>query len=404
MHNRLEKQNMEYISTKDASAKWGISTTRITILANEGRIPGAHRLGKSWLIPANAVKPVELKANHSGLSKKNAPDKTIDFSFPMYHFRPDWSYIKETQLSEQQQQLLLAESAVLECRFADAYPLLESILQAPDDIVTEIGSLWNAGICCLGLDKTEDFSKIYLRLQMLLANDFSHRDDLVIILDILKTFIETLDSITYYDIHKANIHDQCLPLLCLQNGYSILSNEIMNPGTADTNLLELNLRLLETTSSIIVTQIMHCFLVGIYYLRQDRESAERHAKLALEIAFENKYYFPIVIYYKSFSPIMSSVLAQYPDEFQKHCHKLISQYDKNFDAFLSSIEEHDVISKLTDVDYPYIYAVLMDLPNSAIADKLGISQRTVKRRLDAICEKLEVTSKKDLKEYLHRYL
>ena len=30
---------MEYISTKEASAKWGISTTRITILANEGRIP-----------------------------------------------------------------------------------------------------------------------------------------------------------------------------------------------------------------------------------------------------------------------------------------------------------------------------------------------------------------------------
>lgn len=61
---------MEYMTTKEASAKWGISTSRITILANEGRIPGAQRFGRSWLIPFSAPKPPELKPDRSGSVRK----------------------------------------------------------------------------------------------------------------------------------------------------------------------------------------------------------------------------------------------------------------------------------------------------------------------------------------------
>ena len=64
--------------------------------------------------------------------------------------------------------------------------LLKSILEAPEDKLTEIGCLWNAGLCCAALNKPQCFSKIYLRLQMLLAEDFPHRDDLTITIDILK--------------------------------------------------------------------------------------------------------------------------------------------------------------------------------------------------------------------------
>lgn len=247
---------MEYITTKDAAAKWGISTSRITILANEGRIPGAQRLGRSWLIPANATKPSKLIANHSKSNKKDVTNekkvkelkkerdmKEIDnFSFPLYHFRPDYKSLKKAQLTKQQQSLLLAEAAILECHFADAYLLLESILRAPKDIVTEIGCLWNAGICCIALNKPDDFSKIYLRLQMLLSKDFPHRNDLMIILDALNTYVETVVSASKSTTINLDVHDQCLPMVCLLTGYMHLSKEAMKIGAADTNLLEFNLR------------------------------------------------------------------------------------------------------------------------------------------------------------------
>ena len=50
---------MKYLSTKDASEKWGIGQRRIQILCAKDRIPGASLVGNTWIIPENAEKPKE---------------------------------------------------------------------------------------------------------------------------------------------------------------------------------------------------------------------------------------------------------------------------------------------------------------------------------------------------------
>lgn len=48
---------IDYISITKASEKWEISTRRIRILCNEGRIPGEYKENAYWAIPKDAVKP-----------------------------------------------------------------------------------------------------------------------------------------------------------------------------------------------------------------------------------------------------------------------------------------------------------------------------------------------------------
>lgn len=391
---------MEYITTKEASAKWGISTTRITVLANEGRIPGAQRIGRSWLIPVGATKPAKLKANRSAVPKKDMNK----FKFPVYHLRPYWHDTKKDELSEQERSLFLAETAAFECRFQDAYPILESILKAPDDINIEIGALWSAGVCCIGMNKLDDFSKIILRLEIILSDDIPHRDDYVIILDCLKTYTNTMSSIARSASCKMDVHEESLPLTCMLMGYAQMTKEVMESGSAEISLLELNLRFLETTRSVIAVEMMHCYLLGIYFMRQNMKEAERHAEAAVKIAYENKLYFPIVSFYRYNRQIFSSALERYPKEFQSLCRNLGMQYEKNFTAFYASINKYAVISKLSDMDYFYAFATLTGLSNTVIADKLGVSPQTVKRRFSKMCEKLGVSTKKELKDHLHNYM
>ena len=45
---------MEYLTATEISKKWNISTRRIGVLCTEGRIPGAEKKGKMWLIPEAA--------------------------------------------------------------------------------------------------------------------------------------------------------------------------------------------------------------------------------------------------------------------------------------------------------------------------------------------------------------
>lgn len=53
---------MQYMTVKQASEQWGISDRRIRLLCAEGRIEGVVRDGRSYLIPADALKPIDRRS------------------------------------------------------------------------------------------------------------------------------------------------------------------------------------------------------------------------------------------------------------------------------------------------------------------------------------------------------
>ncbi len=52
---------MEYLTTVEMSKNWGITSRRIGVLCSEGRIEGAIKKGKTWLIPSDTVKPLDAR-------------------------------------------------------------------------------------------------------------------------------------------------------------------------------------------------------------------------------------------------------------------------------------------------------------------------------------------------------
>ena len=48
---------MDYLTSMEMSKVWGISSWRVSLLCSEGRVPGAEKKGKTWLIPKDAKKP-----------------------------------------------------------------------------------------------------------------------------------------------------------------------------------------------------------------------------------------------------------------------------------------------------------------------------------------------------------
>lgn len=52
---------MDYVSAKEKSEEWGISLRRVQKLCEQGRVQGIQRLGKIWLIPKEAKRPVDMR-------------------------------------------------------------------------------------------------------------------------------------------------------------------------------------------------------------------------------------------------------------------------------------------------------------------------------------------------------
>ena len=56
---------MDYMTLKEASKKWGISSRQVNYYCVDGRIPGAVKMATIWLIPKNAE---QSKGGHKGES------------------------------------------------------------------------------------------------------------------------------------------------------------------------------------------------------------------------------------------------------------------------------------------------------------------------------------------------
>lgn len=49
--------DMDYMTLKEASEKWGVTPRWINYYCSAGHIPGAVKMGTVWLIPKSAQKP-----------------------------------------------------------------------------------------------------------------------------------------------------------------------------------------------------------------------------------------------------------------------------------------------------------------------------------------------------------
>ena len=50
---------MDYMTLKEASEKWGISSRQVNYYCVEVRIPGAVKIAGVWLIPKDAEKAID---------------------------------------------------------------------------------------------------------------------------------------------------------------------------------------------------------------------------------------------------------------------------------------------------------------------------------------------------------
>ena len=64
---------MEYMKAAQAAQLWGISDRRVRILCQQGKIEGVIKNGRSYLIPADAVKPVDGRR----LRHKEVPEQYL---------------------------------------------------------------------------------------------------------------------------------------------------------------------------------------------------------------------------------------------------------------------------------------------------------------------------------------
>ena len=59
----------ELMTAKEASEIWGITPRRVQILCDKGKVQGAFRMGRTWIIPKRTSKPIDGRTKAAKMQK-----------------------------------------------------------------------------------------------------------------------------------------------------------------------------------------------------------------------------------------------------------------------------------------------------------------------------------------------
>lgn len=86
-----------YMTVKEASKKWNISSSRITKLCRESRIEGAYKKDNTWFIPSSTLKPIDQRVKD--LAKPENPSLPLPIGISDYRLATsNYYYIDKTLL------------------------------------------------------------------------------------------------------------------------------------------------------------------------------------------------------------------------------------------------------------------------------------------------------------------
>jgi hypothetical protein len=62
---------LDWITPLQAAEKWGITERQVQSLCSRGKITGVVRISKVWLIPKNALRPLDGRTKQAKEQNKN---------------------------------------------------------------------------------------------------------------------------------------------------------------------------------------------------------------------------------------------------------------------------------------------------------------------------------------------
>lgn len=147
----------------EMAQRWGISTTRIARLCRKGRIEGAQKSKKAWLIPADAQRPTDGRVKSGHYTKKNCAEGKKAARLPLPIGISDYRRVTS--------EYYYVDKTLMIRDFLDEMPMV-SLFTRP----RRFGKTLNMDMLRTFFEKTEEDTSVYFRNRKIWAYGQKYRD------------------------------------------------------------------------------------------------------------------------------------------------------------------------------------------------------------------------------------
>ena len=390
---------MTFETVSQAAARLNVTARAVQKWAKEGKIEGAQKVGRDWMIP------VEAKISKK-ISKATGIQKLTGVPFPMFQI-PDilGEAIEEINKieDEDERNIALGEYYYFKGELQKASEIAELYLNSPNLCWRMSAALFYtfANLNAEHMQKAKFSSDILRReLERIDLNDkASTKENALIIFSTvcLKTQLQIpFDNTPPIEEHIKYMGDGMKAISCYLSAYKayLAKDYSRSLGIAQTAI---SCASMNFPIAMIYLKIM-CAIDCVNLMQT--EKAIEYIKKAWEIAKLYELYMPFVEHYNLLQGLLENAIkATYPQAYDKII-SLARIYNTGWYEVYNRRNNGVISSELTPTEFTIAMLYSRNWRAKEIAAHMHMSDRTVTNYIQVIYEKLNINGRKDLEKYL----
>lgn len=399
---------MEYMSIDDAAKKWGLSVRSVQILCSNGRVPGAVRLSRVWMIPRDAKKPADGRTREG---KKQVdgnmplPRKTpLLYMSDLYRAPGTADAVAESLAYHHEARILFeAEVAYSRGQIDEVYDWANYLLTKHSGFYAVLSAGMLLALCAIWKGDLAMWRKAKVHIsEAKTTTDYGY--------DSIALAICAVDSMLY-DVKNfpewfkigcfEPIPKDALPAAKVYYakylyaiGSSLASGEIEMEDVSGLGLMKLIPATLEPMISqakadetIIAEAYLRLTCAVIYHYGNNDKQAIRHIDRALEITLPDKLYGLLAEYCRTIGNLIEMRLRDVDEAAWHEVNRLFKIYVAGWAQLNSQITGRQIISKLSEQNRVVARLAAFKLSDAEIARRTNMSISGVKQAIKIIKEK-----------------
>lgn len=399
---------MEYMSIDDAAKKWGLSVRSVQILCSNGRVPGAVRLSRVWMIPRDAKKPADGRTREG---KKQVdgnmplPRKTpLLYMSDLYRAPGTADAVAESLAYHHEARILFeAEVAYSRGQIDEVYDWANYLLTKHSGFYAVLSAGMLLALCAIWKGDLAMWRKAKVHIsEAKTTTDYGY--------DSIALAICAVDSMLY-DVNNfpewfkigcfEPIPKDALPAAKVYYakylyaiGSSLASGEIEMEDVSGLGLMKLIPATLEPMISqakadetIIAEAYLRLTCAVIYHYGNNDKQAIRHIDRALEITLPDKLYGLLAEYCRTIGNLIEMRLRDVDEAAWHEVNRLFKIYVAGWAQLNSQITGRQIISKLSEQNRVVARLAAFKLSDAEIARRTNMSISGVKQAIKIIKEK-----------------
>ena len=386
---------MKYETVKEAAERLGVTARTVQKWAAAGKIPGAMKAGRDWQIPVQ--KEEEAKKS---TGRKHIPMQLLNSAFPLGQCT---RYIEKME-DEDERNIAWAEYYYFSGQAEKAAEAVELYLNSPDDAL-RYSAAWIYAFSNLTCDKTA-LTKYAIGIIKKDLQEQAGEEGLPVqraIRVFTYTAATVLLHLTMGDVELLEGYLKYLPGgLKMFGGYVLAHKAYLEKNYERTlAIADMTLALSDAVYPIPATYIYNMEAMAMMNLMRVEE-AKKYFMKAWEYARQDQLIEVFAEHHGLLQGMVEVCLKEKePESFQKIT-DIVYKFSAGWRKVHKIAEHREIADNLSTTEFTVAMLYNRKWTIKEIAHHMQVSERTVKKHLDVIYDKLNIHSRQELEQYMLR--